>query len=232
VHLAGHRRPRDRAPEAEPGVLPDLGRRPRGAAARARPAAATGVRLVLPVLPRPGPAARPRREPLRHPPPGRRLLSRPGVGRSPDAVALGRRRTPRRHPVEPDGQPVHPAVGCAEAARYISRRPGLPGLHGRGGRAHLREPRGGRHERGRVLGEPEHRLHAAPPGAVRGGRQRLRHLRPVLDQQSAPVPSSSGLPGPRRPPHRRDRLLRGAGAGAAAIARVRASEGPPSSTPP
>ena len=38
VHLPRHRRPRDRAAEAEPGVLPDLGRRPRGAAARRSPA--------------------------------------------------------------------------------------------------------------------------------------------------------------------------------------------------
>ena len=79
----------------------------------------------------------------------------------------------------PTGSQCLPAVGCAEASRYIARRPParLPRPRRR---ADLRVARRGGHLGGRVLGKPQHRLHAAPAGALRGGRQRLRHLGALL----------------------------------------------------
>src|SRR5690606_4829828 len=79
---------------------------------------------------------------------------------------------PHRQPVHPGrrlrrGRPLHRAPAPARADR--PRR-----------RDHLRQPGRGRHLGGRVLGEPEHRLHRAPAGALRRGRQRLRHLGPGL----------------------------------------------------
>ena len=76
-------------------------------------------------------------------------------------------------------------------------------------RAHLRQPGRGGLQRGRVLGEPQHRLHAPPARALRRGRQRLRHLGPG----QRPAPGAGGragprLPGPAHRPARRHRLLR------------------------
>ena len=80
-------------------------------------------------------------------------------------------------------------------------------------RGHLRVPRRGRDVGRRVLGEPQHRVHAPPAGRVRRRRQRIRHLgaveRPVT---SADLQLARWLPRPRHPPPRRHRLLRGAGA--------------------
>ena len=108
----------------------------------------------------------------------------------------------------PTGSQCIPAVGCAEAARYIVRRPQL-GLDALRRRAHLREPRRGRVQRGRVLGEPQHGLQPAPARAVRRARQRLRHL----GAEHRPAPGSGGRAGRRVPrpggaPPRRHRLLR------------------------
>ena len=172
----GHRRPRDHHAEAEPGVLPDLRRRPRGPRPGPGPPAPAGLRLVLPLLPRPGAGARPRRHAHRDPAAGRGLGRRPVQRRPPDAVALGQhgratsspsRARPAASASRPSAAPRPPATSCgARTAR----------LHGPRRRAHLREPRRGRVQRGRVLGEPQHGLQPPPAGAVRGGRQRLRHL--------------------------------------------------------
>ena len=166
-----HARPRavvDRRPstsptdaEAEPGLLPDLGRRPRGAAAGPRPRAAPRLRLVLPLLPRPGAHARPRRH-------AEQILLQ-AVG-SADDPASGGRQMPRhwgdveRNVVtqsSPTGSQCIPAVGCAEAGRYIVRRPQL-GLPAHGDEVTYVSLGRGRHVRGRVLGEPQHGLHRAP----------------------------------------------------------------------
>ena len=122
-HLALPRRPRDRAAEAEPGVLPDFRRRPRGAVARPGPQPASRLRLVLPVLPRPRADAGARRHADRDPLRGGRLGARPGVGRTADAVPLGPQGAQHRQPdaARPARQCI-PAVGSAEAARYIGRR--------------------------------------------------------------------------------------------------------------
>ena len=95
---------------------------------------------------------------------------------SPDAQPLGQhgRSTSSRSRARPGSQCI-PAVGCAEAARYIVRRPEL-GLPGPRRRADLRQPGRGRLQRGRVLGEPQHGLQPAPARALRGAGQRLRHL--------------------------------------------------------
>ena len=121
MRLPRHRRPRDQHAEAEPGVLPDLRRRPRGARLGPGPPPAPGLRLVLPLLPRPGPRARARRHADRDPAAGGRVGRRPGSRRPPDAVALGQRRAQHRHPVEPDRQPVHPR-GRVRRGRPLHRR--------------------------------------------------------------------------------------------------------------
>ena len=92
---------------------------------------APGLRLVLPVLPRPGARPRPRGHAEGDPPAGGRLGRGPGHGWPPDAEPLGPHGGQPGDPVQPHGQPVHPGRGSAEAARYIVRRPelGLP-AHG------------------------------------------------------------------------------------------------------
>ena len=107
-----------------------------------------------------------------------------------------------RLPVPPRGRlrrghPLHPGPPAARLRR--PRR-----------RAHLRLPRRGRHQRGRVLGIAQHRLPPPPAGPVRGGRQRLRHLGPVRGPVAgADLGDGAGLPGPGRHQDRRPRLLRG-----------------------
>ena len=88
----------------------------------------------------------------------------------------------------PTGSQCLPAVGCAEAARYISRRPHLPGCHADGDELTYVSLGGGRHVGGRVLGVAEHRVHAAPARALRGGRQRLSPSRcPPPTRRRRPV---------------------------------------------
>ena len=159
--LPGHRRPRDQPAEAEPGLLPDLRRRPRGAPARPRPPPPPRPRLVLPLLPGPGPRARPRGLALRGPAPGGGLGRGPGVGRSADAGALGPRRRATSSP-----SPARPAASASP--RWGAPRP--PGTCPVVPTCPVPAPHGdeltyvslgeGACSRGRVLGEPEHGLHA------------------------------------------------------------------------
>ena len=117
-----------------------------------RPLAAARLRLVLPVLPRPLAGARPRRHADRDPPAGRRLGRRPGVGRPADAVPLGppRERTSSRSRSATGSQCI-PAVGCAEATRYIQGRD-LPGVDAHGDEITYVSLGEGATMRGRVLG--------------------------------------------------------------------------------
>ena len=64
------------------------------------------------------------------------------------------------------GSQCLPAIGRAEASRYLADHPAVCTPRG-GGRDHLRLPRRRGDLRGRVLGEPEHRLHrSASPSAT------------------------------------------------------------------
>ena len=76
----------------------------------------------------------------------------------------------------PTGTPV-PARGRLRGGGALHLAPPAPSrLHGARRRGHLRVARRGRDVGGRVLGEPQHRVHAPPAGAVRRRRQRLRDL--------------------------------------------------------
>ena len=124
VSVAGPRRPGDPSPETEPRLLPDLRRRPRNPSDLPGPVTPAGLRLVLPVLPRPGSRTGPRGDALRHPP--------EAVGSSDDPASGGRQMPCHwgdagRNIVtqsSPTGSQCLPAVGCAEAGRYLARRPG------------------------------------------------------------------------------------------------------------
>ena len=168
----------------------------------------SGLRLVLPVLPGPGARARARRRAQGHPAPGRGIGRGPGQRWPPDAEPLGSGRDQPRHPVEPHRQPVHPGGGLRRGGPVhrapAGARPARPRR-----RADLRQPRRGCVQRGRVLGEPQHRLQPAPAGALRRARQRLRHLGAIDRPAARPRRRPRGrLPRPRHPSPRRDRLLR------------------------
>ena len=209
--LARDRRPRDHPAEAEPGVLPDLGRRPRGAAAWRWPATCgPGYDWFFPyyrdralVL---GLGVTPTRSCCRR-------SARPTTRRR--AAARCRRHwgDADQHIVtqsSPTGSQCLPAVGCAEAGALHRAAAATSGMRRptatssptcRWARVLLR---------GRVLGEPQHGVHAAPAGAVRGRRQRLGDLGAGRGPAPAPVAELvRGLPRPRRHHGRRPRLLPG-----------------------
>ena len=158
---------------------------------RPRPPPAPGLRLVLPLLPRPG--ARARRSASRPPRSCcRRSASAddPGVGRPPDAVPLGQRASSTSsRQSSAHRQPVPPR-GRLRGGGALHRAPAAPpGLQRARRRAHLRVAR-----RGRDVSEGEFweslntACTPAPAGALRRRRQRLRHLgagRPT--RQPAPI---------------------------------------------
>ena len=225
--VAADRRQGDSAQEPEPDLLPDQRRRPRGRARRGRHASARRLRLVLPVLPRSRALPGARRHAARDAPAGGRREGRSRVRRTPDAVALGQPAPEHRLAGQPDRHAV-PAGGrlrrSGTALRATSRR----FRSARSASIPTRSPhldRRRRHERRRVLGIAEHRLHAAAAGAVPGRGQRLRdlgarrgadagrrHLRLV---DVVPAPHGAGS---RR--HRLPRQLRRDGRGGGARARA------------
>ena len=136
---AGHRRPRDQPAEAEPGLLPDLGRRPRGPAAWPWPVtcdrATTGSSPTTATRPSCSASASRRTRSCC------RRSARPTTPRR--AAARCRRHWGDRErnivtQSSPTGSQCLPAVGCAEAGRYIVRRPQPRRLAGPRRRAHLR----------------------------------------------------------------------------------------------
>ena len=75
----------------------------------------------------------------------------------------------------PTGSQCLPAVGCAEAGRYISRHSheGLPGCSSHDDEIVYVSMGEGRDLGGRVLGKPQYGVLFPPPGALRSSRQRL-----------------------------------------------------------
>ena len=125
ARLALPRRPRDRAAPAEPGVLPDLGRRPRSAAARPRaltcaPATTGSSPTTATARSRSRSASR-RRDAAA----GGRRGRRSRVGRPADAVPLGRARPQHRQPDVVHRQPV-PARGRLRGGGALHQPPPAP----------------------------------------------------------------------------------------------------------
>ena len=172
------------------------------------PPPASRLRLVLPLLPRPGAVPRARRD--RRPRSCSRRWARPTTRARPVARCRRTGATPRLHIVtqsSPTGSQCIPAVGCAEAGRYIVRRPDLPGCSAHGDELTYVSLGEGACSEGEFWESLEHRLHAAPARPLRGGRQRLRHL----GAGDRPAPGAGGragpgVPGPRGRTGRRHRL--------------------------
>ena len=87
----------------------------------------------------------------------------------------------------PTGSQCLPAVGCAEASRYISRRPHLPGCSAHGDELTYVSLGEGATSEGEFWESLNTACTPPPAGALRHRRQRLRHLRPVVDQSPAPI---------------------------------------------
>ena len=179
LRVPGHRRPGDQPPEAEPGLLPDLRRRPRGAAASAWPVtsdpATTGSSPTTATRrSSSASASRPTRSCCR--PSARPTTRRRAAARC--RAHWGHARAQHRHPVAArPAASACPRSGCAEAARYIVRRPQPPRLRRPTATSSptCRSARGACSE-----GEFWESLNTActppPAGALRRRRQRLRHL--------------------------------------------------------
>ena len=125
--VAPARRQGDPAQAPEQDLLPDLGRRPRGGALRRRDGAEAGVRLVLPVLPRPralpraGRDARPRcstRRSARPTTPTRAAGRCRATGATSRSTSSRRRRRPARSSSRPWAAPRRRcARGCSTSPR-------------------------------------------------------------------------------------------------------------------
>ena len=120
----------------------------------------------------------------------------------------------RRDAVEPDRQSVLAGRRMRGGGALHLPPAAPPGLLGVRRRGHLRLARRRSDVGGRVLGEPQHRVHPPPAGRVPRRRQRLRDLGAVeRSVAGAGLRAGARLPGARHPPARRHRLLRGARAG-------------------
>ena len=173
---------------AEPRVLPDLGCGPRGAAPRSRPAscgpATTGsfpttgtVRWCSALGVSPD-------EMLLQAVGSRR---RPGLRRASDAMPLGRPRPNIVTQSSRDRYQCLPAVGCAEAARYIVRR-NLPGCTAHGDELTYVSLGEGATSEGEFWESLNTACRSRLPVALRRRRQRIRDLRcDRTDQAPAPI---------------------------------------------
>ena len=175
--VAEDRRQGDPAQERRQGLLPDQRRGARGAARRGRTLLRPGYDWFFPYYATARSAWRSasRRATCSWPRSGR---GRPGQRRAADAVALEqpaaqhslaeqlrRHALPARRRLRRGGPHLQPRRGHRIARDAVPRRPG-----------DLRLDRRRRHERRRVLGIAEHRMHEQAAGALPGRGQRLRHL--------------------------------------------------------
>ncbi len=167
----------------------------------------SGLRLVLPLLPRPRALLAVGRDAFGDAAGGGRGRGRPQLARSADAFALGAPQAQHRDAVVADGHAVFAGRGrgggeLSRVARRRDQRAGR-GLQGRRGGLLF----GGRRddERGRVLGGAEHREQPAAPRALPHRGQRLRHQRPRrgADGGRRRVEAGRGLPRPVHPEVRR-----------------------------
>ena len=133
---------------------------------------------------------------------GRQMPSHWGNARA--STSSPSRARPAASASRPSGAPRPAATSCAGRS--------LPGCVGPRRRAHLRQPRRGGVQRGRVLGEPEHRVQPAPARCCTSWPTTASPSR-CRPPTSSPAPVAElvpRLPRARDPPPRRHRLLRGA----------------------
>ena len=93
----------------------------------------------------------------------------------------------------PPAASASPRSAAPRPAATSCAGPHLPGLRRPTATSSPTSPRRGGVQRGRVLGEPQHRVQPPPAGALRGGRQRLRHLGAV----DRPAPGAGRRAGAR-----------------------------------